>query len=145
MFLHRKKAMRMKRNAARMAVVAVAAAVAVFASQAPVLASTGTLVAKGSWDWGPCHVKLLASWDGHGNDYAAAYIADDGSWGYNNGCVGWLERSTDGGNTWSRVSGEHDLYGGESVTTYNYWDGAGYLARGAGYGGDLVMRYTASW
>jgi hypothetical protein len=44
-------------------------------------------------------------------------------------CVGWLERSTDGGHHWSVISGYHVVdYNAES--TGQYWDGPGYLARG---------------
>lgn len=48
---------------------------------------------------------------------------------------GWLERSTNGGATWSTLSGVHSLVpsGGSSddyyAATDNYYDGPGYLAR----------------
>lgn len=76
-----------------------------------------------------CSIQLLATWDGNGNDYAAArgtYVfpanfnpADDVV-----GCEFALFRIHNGVST--QVSGTHDINGG-SVTTYNYWDGAGYL------------------
>jgi hypothetical protein len=44
-------------------------------------------------------------------------------------CYVWLERSTNGGKSWHRVSAEHRIDPGQHVTTYWYWDGAGYLAR----------------
>lgn len=46
---------------------------------------------------------------------------------------GWLERSTDGGNSWYRVSGTHTLSATltstDEATTDPYYDGPGYLAR----------------
>jgi hypothetical protein len=44
-------------------------------------------------------------------------------------CVGWVQRSTDGGSTWSDISDRHTTSGGSDVTTYYYYDGADYLAR----------------
>jgi hypothetical protein len=41
----------------------------------------------------------------------------------------WLERSTDGGETWSTVSGVHTLDSEGFVSTDAYYDGPGYLAR----------------
>lgn len=41
----------------------------------------------------------------------------------------WLERSTDGGQTWSTVSGVHAMSSHDWVSTYSYYDGPGYLAR----------------
>lgn len=44
----------------------------------------------------------------------------------------WLERSTDGGATWSYLSGIHALNSSstpQDVWTYAYYDGPGYLAR----------------
>ena len=45
-------------------------------------------------------------------------------------CTGWLERSDDGGQSWTQVSGQHTIGGpGQSVTTYVYSDDASQLAR----------------
>jgi hypothetical protein len=44
-------------------------------------------------------------------------------------CYVWLERSTNGGKSWHTISAEHYIDPGQRVTTYWYWDGAGYLAR----------------
>jgi hypothetical protein len=48
-------------------------------------------------------------------------------------CTGWLERSTNGGSSWSAVSGSHALASlsdsDTSAVTDNYYDGPGYLAR----------------
>ena len=47
-------------------------------------------------------------------------------------CYGWLERSTNGGNSWSLVSGVHLLTPPFKETYDNtglYYDGPGYLAR----------------
>ncbi len=44
----------------------------------------------------------------------------------------WVERSTDGGATWSYLSGIHALSSSSSpqnIWTYPYYDGPGYLAR----------------
>lgn len=108
-------------------------------------ASTGNGVVVSSVTGGACHLELLATWDGHGNDYAAARITST-----NNGftCGGVLQRSTDGGQTWSDASSWHYVDSGQSVTTYNYWDGAGYLARV--YGTDFTNfpvnnLWTGSW
>lgn len=43
-------------------------------------------------------------------------------------CWGWLERSTDGGHTWTTISGGHHG-AGVFAQTYYYYDGVGYLAR----------------
>jgi hypothetical protein len=40
-----------------------------------------------------------------------------------------MERSTDGGQTWSVVSSVHAMSSNGSVSTYAYYDGPGYLAR----------------
>jgi hypothetical protein len=61
--------------------------------------------------------------------YAYANIDNDFS-GYS--MAGWLERSTNGGATWSVVSGVHYLNSGNTYTealTDAYYDGPGYLAR----------------
>ena len=47
-------------------------------------------------------------------------------------CGGVLERSTDGGQSWTEVSSYHVITSG-SVTTYSYADDAGELARVCGY------------
>ena len=58
--------------------------------------------------------------------FAEAYfLADNTSYTEN----AWMERSTDGGQTWSTVSGVHAMSSSGSVTTYAYYDGPGYLAR----------------
>lgn len=44
-------------------------------------------------------------------------------------CQGWLQRSTNGGQTWSDLSYRHVGYGGVHAGTDYYYDGAGYLAR----------------
>lgn len=48
-------------------------------------------------------------------------------------CDGWLMRSTDNGASWQQLSGVHSLNSNpdqtESATTYNYYDGPGYLAK----------------
>lgn len=45
-------------------------------------------------------------------------------------CDGWLIRSSDGGATWTTVSGHHNVYtpGGSDYTGW-YWDGPGYLTK----------------
>ncbi|WP_426507216.1 hypothetical protein ACPPVO_53795 [Dactylosporangium sp. McL0621] len=47
-------------------------------------------------------------------------------------CIGWLDRSTDGGSYWYTISGYHTV-GSYSTAQYDatgdYWDGIGYLAR----------------
>lgn len=61
--------------------------------------------------------------------YAMATIINDYS-GF--ALNGWLERSTNGGNTWSNVSSVHAFNNGSvysAVNTYAYYDGPGYLAR----------------
>lgn len=49
------------------------------------------------------------------------------------GCTGWLERSTNNGSSWTRVSGYHDLAEAYEVTnsasTNLYYDGNYYVAR----------------
>lgn len=102
-------------------------------------ASTGTNVVQGTaWPIvagaGHCEIQLLGTWNTP-DYYAAARITDNN---VNTGavidnCYGWLERSTDGGKSWDVVSGVHDESGGQSVTTYNYWDGDGDLARACGW------------
>lgn len=108
-------------------------------------ASTGNQVVVSTASSGACNLQLLASWDGHGNDYAAARIT--GTSPYFD-CNGVLQRSTDGGRTWTDVSSVHSVIDGQSVTTYNYWDGAGYLCRV--YGVDFTdfppaVLWTGSW
>ncbi|MEU6389336.1 hypothetical protein [Streptomyces sp. NPDC046939] len=50
--------------------------------------------------------------------------------GANEICTGWLMRSSDGGNTWSQVSGTHTVYTqGATDRTGWYWDGTGYRAK----------------
>jgi hypothetical protein len=44
-------------------------------------------------------------------------------------CQGWLERSTNGGSSWSDLSYTHVGAGGQTVGTDYYYDGPGYLAR----------------
>ncbi|NUS13289.1 MAG: hypothetical protein HOY69_18115 [Streptomyces sp.] len=44
-------------------------------------------------------------------------------------CQGWLQRSTDGGRTWTDISDVHVGYGGVHAGTSYYYDGPGYLAR----------------
>jgi len=61
--------------------------------------------------------------------YAYANILNDES-GYS--LDGWLERSTDGGASWYRISGVHALNDGsayKNAPTDAYYDGPGYLAR----------------
>jgi hypothetical protein len=61
--------------------------------------------------------------------YAYADIDNDHS-GYS--LDGWLERSTDGGASWYRISGIHTLNDGsadDDSQTDSYYDGPGYLAR----------------
>jgi hypothetical protein len=58
--------------------------------------------------------------------YAYAYFYMDYT-GYNENA--WMERSTDGGQTWSTVSGVHAMGSNDFVSTYAYYDGPGYLAR----------------
>jgi hypothetical protein len=41
----------------------------------------------------------------------------------------WIERSTDGGQSWSTVSSVHAMGSDDFVSTYAYYDGPGYLAR----------------
>jgi peptidoglycan hydrolase-like protein with peptidoglycan-binding domain len=47
-------------------------------------------------------------------------------------CGGVLERSTDGGRTWTEVSTYHVITSG-TLTTYSYTDNSGELARACGY------------
>ena len=58
--------------------------------------------------------------------YASAYFFNDYT-GYTMNA--WMERSTNGGQTWSTVSGVHAMSGHDYVVTYAYYDGPGYLAR----------------
>ena len=58
--------------------------------------------------------------------YAYAYFYADYTSFYENA---WLERSTDGGETWHTVSGVHAMDSYEFVSTDAYYDGPGYLAR----------------
>jgi hypothetical protein len=109
-------------------------------------ASTGNQVVVSSSASGACNLQLLATWDGHGNDYAAARISSPAGDPF--GCSAVLQRSTDGGRTWTNVSSWHDVSNGQSVTTYNYWDGAGYLCRVYGYSfQDFPTQtlWTGSW
>jgi len=63
---------------------------------------------------------------GDGQDYAqATFTVLNGA--YN--CLGWLERSTNGGHSWSVVSAIHWMAEGDTPYTTWYWDGPGYLAR----------------
>lgn len=142
--------MRMKKLVLAAAAIATAASIGLSAS--PADASTGTNVVQGQIDppvsvlltdgytvsdQSLCRVYLLSTWDTP-NYYAAVkvvnaatstYTAD----GWDVGCFGWLERSTNGGASWDVISGIHDESNGQSVQTYNYWDGTGYLARACGY------------
>ncbi len=109
-------------------------------------ASTGNQVVVSSFSSGACNLQLLGTWDGHGNDYAAARISSSAGDPFD--CSAVLQRSTDGGQTWTDVSGWHDVSNGQSVTTYNYWDGAGYLCRVYGYSHqDFPVQtvWTGSW
>lgn len=108
-------------------------------------ASTGNQVVVGSNADGYCTLLLLGTWDGYGDDYAAAEIIDNNPWF---SCSGVLQRSSDGGQTWTDVSDWHYLSPGQSVTTYNYWDGDGYLCRVYGYDGANFPEFpmwTNSW
>lgn len=57
------------------------------------------------------------------------FINENAGWS----CTGWLERSTDSGHTWYRISGYHTVADGGSVTnedsTGQYWNSDGYYAR----------------
>lgn len=64
----------------------------------------------------------------HPNAKTASAQIDDNS----GTCGGVLERSTDGGHTWTEVSSFHVITSG-SVTTYSYADNASELARVCGY------------
>ncbi|TDT98295.1 hypothetical protein EDD99_6522 [Streptomyces sp. 846.5] len=121
--------------------------------QADAQASTGTDQVRGdTWSYN-CEFQLLATWDGLGDDYAAAKIIN---WGYDapgEDCQGWLQRYHNG--SWTTVSGIHDVVntasgGTYSQQTYNYWDGSGYLARACGQlinnsGVAQGVVCTASW
>ena len=137
-------------------VLVAAVAALVLGVEGSAQASTGNQVPRGyaSADYGACGYTLLLTWDGHGNDFAAAMITSNVNTGTIQ-CAGVLERSTNGGATWSQVSSVHVEDFGESVTTYNYWDGAGYLARVHGWARYLSPDtgtwqytpdvYTATW
>jgi len=76
-----------------------------------------------------CSIQLLGTWDGNGNDYAAARATSVTPPNFNlsedvTGCEFELRRVHNGTDT--QVSATHDVYSG-TQTTYNYWDGAGYL------------------
>jgi hypothetical protein len=140
----------MRKLARRMLIITApiaAASVMVLGTSVAANASTGNqvVVASATSPWGSCTLQLLGTWDGYGDDYAAARIIDNSSWWE---CDGVLQRSTDGGQTWTDVSGYHQLGPGQSVTTYNYWDGDGYLCRvwGLDYTNFPVVSYwTDSW
>ena len=117
--------MRMKKLVLAAAAIATAASIGLSAS--PADASTGTNVVQGQIDppvsvlltdgytvsdQSLCRVYLLRTWDTP-NDYAAVkvvnaatstYTAD----GWDVGCFGSLERSTNGGASWDVISGIHD-------------------------------------
>jgi hypothetical protein len=121
-------------------------------SASPASASTGTNVVEGTTrppvsvtlsdgvtvaDQTLCTVYLVSTWNTP-NYYAAAKVVNSATSAYTAsgwtvGCFGWLERSTNGGASWDVISGVHDEANGQSVQTYNYWDGSGYLARACGY------------
>jgi hypothetical protein len=62
-----------------------------------------------------------------GPHFAQALVQNDNS-GYT--CTGWLERSADGGESWSTISGDHTvLNNGAIQDTDPYYDGPGYEAR----------------
>jgi hypothetical protein len=68
-----------------------------------------------------------ASVNGVTGDFVEAIINNVNS-GFT--CMGWLERSTDGGGSWSTISGYHTvLNNGDSQVTDLYYDGPGYEAR----------------
>ncbi|WP_143079084.1 hypothetical protein [Streptomyces monashensis] len=53
------------------------------------------------------------------------------------GCEGWLQRSTDGGATWSTISGKTFTTGpGDQEFTGWYYDGPGYKARACAWDAD---------
>jgi len=58
--------------------------------------------------------------------YAYAWFYMDYT-GYNENA--WMERSTNGGQTWTTVSGVHAMGSNDFVSTDAYYDGPGYLAR----------------
>lgn len=78
-----------------------------------------------------CGLDLITNPDS-GSGTAQAYISEGGSSG--DYCSGALYRSTDGGGTWTQVSGEHTESSGQSVVTYAYADTASELARVCGTG-----------
>ncbi|WP_377273933.1 peptidoglycan-binding protein [Peterkaempfera sp. SMS 1(5)a] len=85
-----------------------------------------------------CGLDLITS-PNSGSGTAQAYISEyaaDGA-GY---CTGTLFRSTDGGRSWTAVSGEHTEANNQSVTTYAYADTSTELAKvcGTGTGPNLV-------
>lgn len=76
---------------------------------------------------GYCEALVESEYDAR---YAfGTFINKNAGWS----CTGWLERSTDGGHTWYRISGYHTVADGNSVTntayTGQYWDTDGYYAR----------------
>ena len=96
----------------------------------PAQASTGTQVPVGSASGEGCTFTLLGTWNTPNYWTAARITAASGIFGE---CEGWLERSTNGGASYSIVSSIHTEQAGQSVTTYNYWDGNGDLSRACGF------------
>jgi hypothetical protein len=67
-----------------------------------------------------------------GNNLAEAEISSFNLPDGYDACVGALYRSNDGGSTWYRISGVHTIWGSgpnQTSTTYQYSDGANYLAK----------------
>jgi hypothetical protein len=65
------------------------------------------------------------------HDYAQANAYQSSGDGASSDCVGWLERSTDGGSTWSPISGNHWTSGPGTSSSFTSWyyDGPGYMSR----------------
>jgi hypothetical protein len=75
---------------------------------------------------GFCNAEVYDSEEVYG-DYVQASVSNNDS-GYT--CMGWLERSTDGGGSWSVISGYHTVANnGNTQATDPYYDGPGYEAR----------------
>jgi hypothetical protein len=122
---------RIRRSLLRALFAFVSVAAILLGAQATALADThgGTSTfqeVQQNTDYGYCRAEVYV----YPNSYAQGlFYNDHAGWD----CTMWLERSTNGGATWFVVSGYHTLRdlstSADLDSTYEYWDGAGYLAR----------------
>ena len=80
-------------------------------------------------DTGYCRAEAAYIQEPNGTYAYATFFNNDAGWA----CTGWLERSTNGGQSWYLVSGYHTIASSASTLhldqTDIYWDGPGYEAR----------------